>query len=167
MAWETVQSAALVVHILAGGVGLVLAGPVLVVRKGRGAHARLGRVYVGALVIMAVTALLLVAADPVRLAALGVVAVATLGWGLGGAWVARRRPRLPGGWRVWHLNLMGSSVIAFVTAFAVTALDGGLVAWVLPTLLGSPLIAHRTLRAARRTAPPPGASMRAPTLGQP
>lgn len=144
MAWETVQTAALVAHIGAGGLGLLLAGPVLVVRKRRGAHTRLGRVYVGALAVMGATALILVAADPVRLAGLGVIAVLTLGWGLGGLWVARRRPRLPGGWKVWHINLMCSSVIAFVTAFAVTALDGGLAAWILPTLVGSPLIARRT-----------------------
>ncbi|HWG98469.1 MAG TPA: hypothetical protein VNV66_03900, partial [Pilimelia sp.] len=71
-----------------------------------------------------------------------------------GVWLARRRPRLggPGQWRVWHLNAMGSSVIAFVTAFVVQLADGHPVAWVAPTLLGAPLISWRTARERRALA---------------
>ena len=130
-------------HVAAGVVGLVLALPVLLARKGGPLHVVLGRVYVGAAVVLSVTALGLVVLDP-GLVGLGVVAVLTLGWALGGLFVARRRPQLRGGWLVWHLNLMGSSVIAFVTGFAVQTADGHVLAWILPTIVGSPIIARRS-----------------------
>jgi hypothetical protein len=148
----SVHAAVLLTHVAAGVTGLLVAWPALLAPKRRGVHTVLGRVYAGALVVMTVTALALAAADPGRLAGLAGVAVATLAAGLAGVWFARRKPRVDRrGWMVWHLNLMCGSVISFVTAFAVTMTDGFWLAWVVPTLVGSPLIARTTARVAART----------------
>jgi hypothetical protein len=138
----------LVVHVIAGASGLLLAGPVLFAPKRRGRHTWLGRAYAIAAVLLCLTAFGLVARDPAGLVGLAVLGVLTAGWVMIGVWLARSRPRLgrPGRWRVWHLNCMGSSVIAFVTAFAVQLADGHLVAWLAPTIIGSPLIAWRSAR---------------------
>lgn len=141
---DLIQQLLLGVHIVAGTVGLVVAGPVLLVRKGRGAHTRLGRVYGVAVVLLCLTAFPLVAYDPAELWWLGLIGVGTLAAAGGGIWLARQHPRVPGGWYVWHLNLMCSSVISFVTAFAVQITDGHPLSWIIPTIVGSPLIAIRT-----------------------
>ncbi|HEX5595814.1 MAG TPA: hypothetical protein VFX61_07320 [Micromonosporaceae bacterium] len=166
----SLSSALIAAHAAAGAAGLLLAGPVLFApkpgprklasaprdgapnrRKAGRLHVLLGRAYALATAVLCLTAFGLVAYDPVRLAGLAVLGVLTAGWVGAGVWLARRRPRLggPGRWRIWHLNCMGSSVISFVTAFAVQATDGHLVAWLAPTLIGSPLIAWRTRREAQ------------------
>ncbi|HYN93242.1 MAG TPA: hypothetical protein VES42_05295 [Pilimelia sp.] len=144
----TLPGLLLAVHVAAGTAGLLLAGPVLFVRKRRGAHTWLGRAYAIAAALLCLTAFVLVAYDPAALAGLAVLGVLTVGWVGAGVWLARRRPRLgaPGRWRVWHLNCMGSSVIAFVTAFVVQVANGHPLAWVAPTLIGAPLISWRTRR---------------------
>ncbi|MCW3842596.1 hypothetical protein ONA70_21075 [Micromonospora yasonensis] len=141
-----------VIHAVSGITGLLLALPVLLAPKRRGRHTLLGRVYVGAAVGLSLSAVGLFAYDPARLWGLAVLGALTLGWVLGGFWFARRRPHVPGGrgWRIWHLNLMGSTVIAFVTGFAVQMSDGHLAAWLAPTVLGSLLIARATAREVAR-----------------
>jgi hypothetical protein len=151
-----VHAVLLVIHIAAGGTGLLLAWPVLFAPKRRGLHPLLGRCYAVAAVTLCLTAFSLVWYDPARLAGLAVLGVLTLAWVTTGVLFARRRPALtgpftrrmggPGTWRIWHLNLMSSSVISFVTAFAVQVTGGWLAAWLLPTIVGSPLIAMRTRR---------------------
>ncbi len=136
----------LVIHILAGGTGLLLAWPTLLAPKRRGIHTLSGRVYAVCTLLLCLTAFALVALDPARLWGLAILGTLTLAWAAAGVWIARTRPRLPGGWRIWHLNLMCSSVISFVTAFAVQMTGGSLLAWLLPTVVGSPLIAWRTAR---------------------
>lgn len=139
------MDAVLVAHVAAGATGLVLAWPVLLVRKRPGAHTVLGRIYTAALTVMCLTALVLAAADPAELMGLAVIAVLTLAAALVGVWLAHAKPRLGRrGWYVWHLNLMCGSIISFVTAFAVQSSGGHPLAWILPTLVGSPLIARRT-----------------------
>ena len=41
-----------------------------------------------------------------------------------------------------HGIFMGAGTISTVTAFALTAIGGGIVIWLLPTAIGSPLIAY-------------------------
>jgi hypothetical protein len=146
-----VHTALLTVHVLAGAVGLLIAWPVLLVRKGR-AHRVLGRVYGVTTMLLCASALGLWAYRPAELAGFAGIAVGTAMAAGAGIALAMRRPR---GWLVPHLTLMGSSVIAFVTAFAVQMTDFSLLAWILPTVLGSPLIAYRTM-VAKGVAPPPG-----------
>ncbi|SCL19484.1 hypothetical protein GA0070624_1768 [Micromonospora rhizosphaerae] len=140
------------IHAVSGTIGLLLALPVLLAPKRRGRHTLLGRVYAGAAVGLSLSAFGLFAFDPARLWGLALLGALTLGWLVGGLWFARRRPRGLGGrgWRIWHLNLMGSTVIAFVTGFAVQMTDGNPVAWLAPTVIGSVLIARRTAREVTR-----------------
>ncbi len=141
-----------VVHAVSGTAGLLLVLPVLRAPKRRGRHTLLGRVYAGAAVGLSLSAFGLFAFDPARLWGLALLGVLTLGWLVGGLWFARHRPRVMGGrgWRIWHLNLMGSTVIAFVTGFAVQMSGGHLVAWLAPTVVGSLLIARTTAREVAR-----------------
>ncbi|NES26771.1 hypothetical protein GCE86_30190 [Micromonospora terminaliae] len=141
-----------VIHAASGTIGLLLALPVLLAPKRRGRHTLLGRVYAGATVGLSLSAFGLFAYDPAHLWGLAVLGALTLGWLVGGLWFARRRPRGfgPRGWRIWHLNLMGSTVIAFVTGFAVQMSGGHLAAWLTPTVLGSLLIARTTAREVAR-----------------
>jgi hypothetical protein len=142
MAFHTVL---LVLHIAAGATGLLLAWPTLFAPKRRGGlHVLAGRVYAGSAAVLCLTAFGLWAYDPLGLLGLGVLGILTAAWAGGGVWLARARPRIRGGWRTWHLNLMGSSVIAFVTAFVVQVFDGHLAAWLVPTIVGSPLIGYRS-----------------------
>ncbi|MGW5666695.1 hypothetical protein [Micromonospora sp. NPDC003776] len=141
-----------VIHALSGISGLLLALPVLLAPKRRGRHTRLGWAYAASALGLSLSALGLFALEPARLWGLAVLGALTLGWLIGGLWIARRRPRRLGarGWRIWHLNLMGSTVIAFVTGFAVQMTDGNLIAWLAPTVIGSALIARRTAREVAR-----------------
>ncbi len=137
-----------VIHAASGATGLLLVLPILFAPKRRGWHTFLGRAYAVATVGLALSAFGLFAYDPAGLYGLLVLGVLTLGWLAGGLWFARRRPRRFGrrGWRIWHLNLMGSTVIAFVTGFAVQMTGGHLAAWLAPTAVGSALITWWTAR---------------------
>lgn len=162
---ETWRVGVLGVHVAAGVTGLVIAWPILFAAKRKGAHTRLGLVYVGAVAVMCGTALVLAfvrpADEPEIRWGLASIAVVTAAWAFGGLRLARRRPRNgPVHWRVSHLVLMSSSVISFVTAFAVTMTDGHPASWIVPTVVGTPAIAWRSraeqrrFPARRRTAAP-------------
>jgi hypothetical protein len=139
---ELLHTVLLVAHIAAGGTGLLVAWPALGVRKRRGTHTVLGRIYATAAAVLCASGIGLFGYDPARLWIFVVIAAATAtAVGLG-IWFARHRPR---GWYVWHLNLMSSSVISFVTAFLLQVSHFALWAAIVPTLVGSPLIAYRTL----------------------
>ncbi|MFR9779336.1 hypothetical protein ACL02O_25180 [Micromonospora sp. MS34] len=150
-----------VLHAVSGTLGLLLALPVLLAPKRRGRHTLLGRAYAVAAGCLSISAFGLFAFDPARLWGFALLGGLTLGWLIAGLWIARHRPRVLGarGWRIWHLNLMGSTVIAFVTGFAVQMTDGNLIAWLAPTVVGSLLIARTTARevarASRRVAVTP------------
>jgi hypothetical protein len=154
MDWS--HPALIAVHATAGGLGLLLAVPVILAPKRRGRHPMLGRVYAVSAAVLCLTAFGLVAYDPGRLVGLAVLGTLTAVWVGGGVWLARRRPVLGGSpyaWRVWHLNLMGSSVISFVTAFLVQMTRGSLIAWVAPTVVGTVIIARANRRELARQTP--------------
>ena len=140
------HTSVIAVHATAGGLGLLLAGPVVLAPKRRGRHPILGRVYAVCAGLLCLTAFVLVAYDPVRLVGLAVLGALTAAWVAGGVWLARRRP-FPS-WRIWHLNLMGSSVISFVTAFLVQMTDGNLIAWTAPTVVGTAVITWANIQQA-------------------
>ncbi|MEH1123114.1 hypothetical protein [Micromonospora sp. CPCC 206061] len=146
------------VHATAGGLGLLLAGPVMLAPKRRGRHPLLGRAYAISAGVLCLTAFGLVAYDPAGLVGLAVLGTLAVVWIAGGVWLARRRPVLRGSrhaWRVWHLSLMGSSVIALVTAFLIQVAEGHLVAWVAPTVAGTLLITFANIRELARQAARP------------
>jgi hypothetical protein len=141
----------LVIHIAAGTAGLILGPLGLAVPKRFPWRPRAVVGYQASVVLLCFTALGLVALKP-ELWGLALIAVATLGATFGGAAVRRRRRT---GWAPQHVRLMGSSYISVVTAFLVVNV-GGPVAWVLPSLVGSPLIARAVKRAGRADAEPAG-----------
>ena len=74
-------------------------------------------------------------------------------------------------WRGWvgaYARGQGGSYIALVTALLVVSVDGtaAVAAWVLPTLVGHPLIERRVawLEARERTERPPGAGNPTPVM---
>lgn len=133
----------LAVHIAAGTSGLLIGPLAMVALKRRGWHTRLGWGYQVAVAVMTTSALGLVAMAPARLWGLAPVAIATevaalLGW-------AVRRRHAPG-WLPMHIRLMCGSYVSFLTAALVVNWSSPL-AWVLPTVVGSPLIAMTVSRA--------------------
>jgi hypothetical protein len=127
--------AVLAVHITSGTLGLLL-GPVALTRPGgNGWAGRLGLAYRASVAVLCASAVALAVWAP-SLWWLGLVAVATAGAALGAERV--RRQRSPG-WQARHLRLLGGSYIALVSALVVVSVPVP-VFWVLPTLVGTPLV---------------------------
>jgi hypothetical protein len=139
------------VHVLAGILAVVAGATAMLSPKAPGRHPRAGTVYFWALVTVCVSmSALAVARWPIdnHLVVLGVLA-------LGSATIGRAaHRRLWRGWVRVHISLMGLSYVLMLTAFYV---DNGphlplwnrlppLAFWLLPTLVGLPLI----VRALRR-----------------
>ena len=143
------------IHAANGTAGLLLALPILLAPKRRGRHTLLGRIYAVAALGLGLSALGLFALDPARLCGVGDPRRVDPG-------LAARRAlvRPPPSARDGRPGLAAdlapqpavscSTVIAFVTGFAVQMTDGNLVAWLAPTVLGSLLIARTTAREVAR-----------------
>jgi hypothetical protein len=138
----------LIVHVATGTAGLLIGPAALAVRKGA-RHRRVGLAYQVLVAGMTGSAVGLVVLAPARLWALGLVALATEAAALAG-WRERRRHRR--GWLPRHIRLMCGSYVSFVTAALVVNWSTP-VAWVLPTLVGTPLITLAVRRAVPETAP--------------
>ncbi|GAB3460156.1 hypothetical protein GCM10027570_44740 [Streptomonospora sediminis] len=140
----------LVLHVTAGTVGLAASSIALLARKRRGVHTIAGRVFGATVVVVALSTYALLPFAPGQ-RWLGIIATATLAAAAAGVYLAWRKPVAR--WYRIHLVLMMSTVIAYVTPVAVQFTDGHLLAWLLPTIIGSPLIAYRALVAAGVIAP--------------
>jgi hypothetical protein len=138
----------LTVHI-SGGTLALLTGPfAMFLPKRPGWHPRAGRSYQICVGLVCVTAIGLAIMQP-DLWWLGVIAVATWAAALTGWRLARRKPAA---WLPWHVSMMGTSYISLVTALLVVNLGvRAVVAWLLPTIVGTPLTARAAYRAATRT----------------
>ena len=138
----------LVLHVLAGGAGL-LAGAVagLARRKARGVHTACGWAYQACVAVLTATTAVLVVLDP-GLWPFLLIAVPTQLAAAAAVVVRRRRRR---GWLPLHVQLVLGSYVSFVTAFTVNTL-GGLASWLVPTLVGSAVVAVVTQRVAARPA---------------
>jgi uncharacterized membrane protein len=130
----------LAVHIAAGATGLLVGPLAMRAPKARGRHTRLGTVYVVAVEGVAVSAVALAALHWQRLWWLALIGVAT-GAAAGAGLVVRPRQL--------HVSLMLGSYISLVTALLVVNF-GTPAAWIVPTVVGSPLIAWTARRAAIR-----------------
>jgi len=154
-----VRGLVLVAHVGAGCAGLLVGALALAVRKRPGRHVRAGVAYQVVVALMTTTAVALaVTATPTRWGLL-VVAVATEAAAAVG-WVVARRRRP--GWLPLHVSFAAGSYVSFTTAALMVNWSSPL-AWVLPTLVGSPLIARTARRAGRLEAgrsPAPGALSR-------
>jgi len=162
-----VFATALAVHVASGLVAVVAGALAATARKRPGRHPCAGRVYLWALAGIFVTATVMAVirwSDDAHLFAIAVVASALGGYG----YLARHRRRP--GWPPHHAVGMGGSYIALLTGFYV---DNGpflplwnrlphLAYWVLPSLVGVPLIWLALYRFQRRRHPN-GVSSNAPS----
>jgi len=152
-----VFAAALAVHVLSGLVAVVAGALAATAKKRPGRHPRAGRVYLWAIGAIFVTATVMAAIRWREDAHLFGIAVVAFGLGLYG-YRARRRRRP--GWVTRHAVGVGGSYVALLTGFYV---DNGpflplwdrlphLTYWILPSLVGIPLI-WLALRRFGRVAP--------------
>lgn len=137
--------AIVLVHI-AFGLAAVISGVLsMLSRKGRGRHARFGTIYFRSLAGVFVSLAILSSFRWAKDYQLFVIGSLAFGSACFGRSMARRRPR---GWPSLHLAGMGSSYILMLTGFYV---DNGpnlpiwkalppLALWLLPSLIGVPLI---------------------------
>ncbi|MGH8455319.1 MAG: DUF2306 domain-containing protein [Nevskiales bacterium] len=125
---------------IACGAGGILLGPIAMrARKMRGWHTRLGEIYHWLFLAIFLSASVLVFMDWQRLWWLLSVSVFSYAFALLGYVSAKLRWK---NWLQFHLAGQGGSYIAMTTAvLVVNAGIGSWWAWLLPTLIGSPLIA--------------------------
>jgi hypothetical protein len=156
----TLSQAALVVHIAAGLVGLVLGPVAMAARKQAGLHTRAGEAYHWVMLAACFSAALLALLDWARLWWFLPIAAGSYAFALVGYLAAKRR--WPG-WLLAHVSGQGGSYIAMVTAVLVVnwqTLTGqrGLEspwAWALPTLVGTPVIGWVNYQVRRGRRPRP------------
>jgi uncharacterized membrane protein len=136
----------LILHIAAGIIGLALGPVAMTAWKRPGLHTRSGEVYHWVMLLVCITAAGLAVLDWTRNAWFLPVAAGSYAFALVGYVAAkRRRP----GWLRVHVIGQGGSYIAMVTGLLVVnwqALTGqpgrsSLWPWLLPTFVGSPIIA--------------------------
>lgn len=137
--------AALAVHVLAGLTCVVTGAVAATARKRPGRHPRWGTGYLYGLSVVFATAVVMSLLRWQHNRHLLGIALIAYGLGLAGRWAHRHRPPR---WMVWHGIGMGGSYLALLTGFYV---DNGpqlplwdrlphLAYWVLPTLVGTPVI---------------------------
>ena len=147
-----VHAALLTVHVVSGGLALIL-GPVAMLLPKR--HSRVGVAYQASVAVLFVSAIGLTVMHSV-LWGLDVMVAATWALALAGWWVRQYRPQ---GWLPLHVTFMCGSYITLVTTFLVVNLGlGSVIAWALPTVIGAPVIAWRSAVAARQSRGVAGAS---------
>ncbi len=142
----TVFEAVRILHIAAGISGLVLGPVAMFAAKRRGFHTRAGEAYHWIMLTVCASAALLALLDWARLWWFLPIAVGSYAFALVGYVAAKRR--WPG-WIAAHISGQGGSYIAMTTALLVvnwksltgTAGVSSPVAWALPTLVGTPIIA--------------------------
>jgi hypothetical protein len=142
--------AALAIHVLAALLCVVAGAAAALSAKGSPRHVRSGRIYYSSLAVVFATATTLAAmrwAEDFHLFIIGSIAFTAASVGY-----LHRRLRRPGD--AAHITAMGASYIALLTAFYV---DNGrnlplwshlphLAYWVLPTIVGVPLVARALIR---------------------
>lgn len=142
----TLSQAILAVHMALGAIGLVLGAVALLARKQRGRHTRVGEAYHWVMLSVCVTATVIAVLDWQRLWWFVFIATGSYAFALLGYVAAKRR--WPG-WLRAHITGQSGSYIAMVTALLVVnwqRLTGepgvnSPWAWLLPTVVGSPIIA--------------------------
>ena len=136
----------LIVHIGFGVVALVVGPIAMTARKVRGVHTRIGELYHWVVFGVCVSFVVVAALDWDRLWWFLPIAIGSYAFAFLGYWSAKRRWN---NWLRYHLTGQGGSYIAMLTAFlvvnweSITGTSGmsSPWAWILPTIIGSPLIA--------------------------
>lgn len=128
----------LVIHIACGAGGIILGPIAMRARKMRGWHTRLGEIYHWLFLIIFLTTGALSFMDWQRLWWLLPVGIFSYAFALLGYVSAKLRWK---NWLPFHLVGQGGSYIAMTTAvLVINAGLGSWWAWMLPTIIGSPLI---------------------------
>ncbi len=145
-----VHDTLLAAHVVAGSLGLVLGPLAMWAERWPPHHSRAGAVYHLSVLAVSLTAVGLVALDWRTLWWL--LPLATLSYTL--ALLGLVAPRWS--WRGWqraYAHGQGGSYIALVTALLVVSLEGAASAagWVIPTLVGLPLIERRVVGLRKRS----------------
>jgi hypothetical protein len=129
---------ALAVHVACGSCGLILGPVAMFSRKRRGPHTRAGEAYHWVFLLLFLSAVALAVLDWDRVWWLAFVGAGSYGLALRGYLAAKRRWN---GWLRAHVIGQGGSYIAMVTALLVVNTGGTWpLAWVIPTVVGTPLI---------------------------
>lgn len=138
------------VHIAAGAAGLLVGPLAIAAALGGGRRNAAALAYQVAVAVVATTALGFVVLDwrswwPFVILAVGTEAAVAAGW-----WA--RSHRTPG-WLGRHVRLICGSYISLVTALLVVSWDS-LLAWILPTVIGTVLVERAAHQATKRQAAP-------------
>jgi hypothetical protein len=136
------------VHVSAGVAGLVLGPIAMFSGKRRGRHTRAGAAYHWVFLALFLSSAVLAVMRP-ELWWLGLVGLFSYSFALLGYLSARRRWRE---WLQWHVAGQGGSYIAMTTATIVVNWDEltgargveSVVPWVIPTLVGTPILVWLT-----------------------
>lgn len=134
------------VHVAVGVAALVLGPFALITARPLDRQTRVLLAYQASVLAVCASALILTGFDWSRLWWLTFFAVGTAAAVVGGRWAASGRPR---GWAGWYVRFLCGSYVALVTALLVVSWPSVL-AWVLPTLVGAPLIETAAFRAGHR-----------------
>ncbi len=142
------QDILLGLHVTAGTLGLALGPAAMWVERRRPHRSRTGVAYHWSVLLVSLTALALVAFAWSSLWWLTILAGFSYGLALLGLLASQWRHR---GWIRAYAHGQGGSYIALVTALLVVSLDGAAAtaAWLVPSLVGVPLIEWRVARIAR------------------
>jgi hypothetical protein len=150
-----VSTILLVIHIGSGSLALAAGPAAMLAPKRPGLHPRLGIAYQVLTGLLCASGAGLAVLTP-RVWWLGVIAAATWAAALAGWQVRRMRCRA---WLPLHISFMCGSYVSLTTALLVVNLGlGDPAGWIVPTVVGTPLIARRAyLAGARPPAAQPGA----------
>jgi hypothetical protein len=130
----------LTIHIVAGSTGLILGPVAMLAAKRRGRHTRVGELYFWVYVALVASAFALAALDWDRLWFLVPIGAFSFGFALLGYLTVKLRRS---NWLPLHVTGQGGSYIAMTTALLVVNLGtGAALAWIAPTIVGSPMIAY-------------------------
>ncbi len=143
-----VHAALLTLHVVSGSLALILGPVAMFLPKRPQRHPQVGIAYQISVALLCAFTIGLTAMHPV-LSWLDVILTATWASALAGWWVRRYQPR---GWLPLHVIFMCGSYISLVTTFLVVNLGpDSVIAWALPTAVGSPIIAWRSALAGRQS----------------
>jgi hypothetical protein len=129
---------ALTIHVACGSAGLVLGPVAMLSGKRRGAHTRSGEAYHWVFLVLFLSAVALAVLNWAEVWWLAFVGAGSYALALLGYLAGKRRWK---GWLRAHVAGQGGSYIAMVTALLVVNTGGeSALPWVVPTLIGTPII---------------------------
>ena len=132
------HTVALTIHVACGSTGLVLGPVAMVSGKRRGTHTRFGEAYHWVFLVLFLSAVALAVLNWDQVWWLAFVGAFSYAFALLGYMAAKRRWN---GWLRAHVAGQGGSYIAMVTALLVVNTGvGSPLPWVVPTLIGTPII---------------------------